>query len=91
MRTLASEPALWRLLEDLVDGADIYDLRAALFLRECERARLVRIVPAMKRAPGQERQPYFGAVLGPKGAELIRNRRERAIRRGKEADHVALR
>lgn len=62
------------LLQDVYNGADVYALHMASFLRELERdgTQLVSIVEA-KTAPddGALQQPYFGCILTKYGRIVV--------------------
>jgi hypothetical protein len=70
--TLRRKPALLKALKATRRGADVYGYAAGTFMRECEKAGLVQIVPAMANVPGEQEQPYFGAVLTVEGRLFLK-------------------
>lgn len=51
-----------RALRLVRHGADVYDYSLAITLRALEERGLVKIVDAMDKPSGEQRQPYFGAI-----------------------------
>lgn len=51
----------------LWNGADVYNLGTAQFLREAEKEGLVEICKPQADVPGEKQQPYFGCILTAKG------------------------
>jgi len=60
-----------KILKQIKNGADIWGLREARILRECEKDGLVEICESQADIPGEQRQPYFGCILTAKGREVI--------------------
>lgn len=60
MNTLTPEERA--ALKAVGKGADVYDRAIAIVLRRLEKRGLVTITRAMMPPPGDQRQPYFGAI-----------------------------
>ena len=58
-------------LEQVRDGADVYDYGIALTLRALEKRGLVTIVKAVSPPPGNRQQPYFGAIAKVKSNDAF--------------------
>ncbi len=54
-------------------GADVFDYGIACLLREVqkEKPELIDIGPTPNDYPGEQRQPYFGAMLTAKGSRYV--------------------
>jgi hypothetical protein len=55
------------------NGGDVFSYETALLLREVERnhPKLIMIGPAQGDIPGEQQQPYFGAMLTAAGCRAI--------------------
>lgn len=63
-----------KAMEEVANGADVYDYYTAKLLREVEKGKpaLIEITkPMMYKGDGTDRMPYFGAILTNKGRETI--------------------
>ncbi len=58
-------------LEDVRDGADVYSRLVAERLRILEKEGYVQIVDPMADIPGNQQQPFFGAIATQKGKDLL--------------------
>ncbi len=55
------------------DGGDVFSYETAMLLREVEKfhPELITIGPAQSDIPGEQQQPYFGAILTAAGCRAI--------------------
>ncbi len=58
-------------LRDCKGGADIWGYAEAKTGRELEELGLVTITSTMADVPGEQRQPYFGAITNKTGREAL--------------------
>ncbi len=63
-----------RAMAAVKNGGDVFSYETAMLLREVERSHpeLIKIVPAKSNVPGEQQQPYFGAILTAAGCEAIK-------------------
>ena len=62
-------------LEAVKDGGDVFDRATATVLRGLEPDGFVEICEVMGDYPGEQRQPYFGAIVTRKGKRALANKR----------------